>query len=348
MQTRLTDTFGIRHPVLCAPMALITGGRLAASVSEAGGLGILGGGYAGVLGGEPDLKQELAHVKGHKFGIGFITWALARAPHVLDEALEHSPAAVYLSFGEPQPFAERIRRSGAKLICQVQSLRHVDQAIDAGAEAIVAQGAEAGGHGGLRSTLPFVPEVADHLARRMPNTLLLAAGGIADGRGLAAALMLGADGVVCGTRFLASEEAFTPRWHTTERHAPAATTPCARRQLTPCAAFPGRMSSHTEFSRTSSPSSGRTVRPMRLLRSGVSPSFTLRQGQEKILICTPWARANVLALFTIAPARRVSSREWWKRRESCLHAAQSSISLSARLTPVCSGRPQADAADADR
>lgn len=210
MQTRLTEAFGIRHPVLCAPMALITGGRLAASVSEAGGLGILGGGYAGVLGGEPDLKQELAHVNGHKFGIGFITWALARAPHVLDEALEHSPAAVYLSFGEPQPFAERIRRGGAKLICQVQSLRHVDQAIDAGADAIVAQGAEAGGHGALRSTLPFVPEVADYLARRMPNTLLLAAGGIADGRGLAAALMLGADGVVCGTRFLASEEAFTP------------------------------------------------------------------------------------------------------------------------------------------
>ena len=210
MRTRLTEEFGIQYPVVCAPMALVTGGRLAAAVSRAGGLGIVGGGYAGTLGGEPDLRQELAHVQGHKCGIGFITWALARGPHMLDEALSHSPFCVFLSFGDPRPFAERIRRGGAKLICQVQSLRHVDQALEAGTTAIVAQGAEAGGHGAQRSTLPFVPEVADYLARCSPATLLLAAGGIADGRGLAAALMLGADGVVVGTRFWASAEALTP------------------------------------------------------------------------------------------------------------------------------------------
>ncbi len=210
MRTRLTEGFGIRYPIVCAPMALVTGGRLAAAVSSAGGLGIVGGGYAGTLGGEPDIRQELAHIRGHKFGIGFITWALARVPHVLDEALSHSPSCVFLSFGDPRPFAERIRRSGAKLICQVQSLRHADQALEAGATAIVAQGTEAGGHGAKRSTLPFVPEVADYLARHSPTTLVLAAGGIADGRGLAAALMLGADGAVVGTRFWASEEALTP------------------------------------------------------------------------------------------------------------------------------------------
>lgn len=211
MRTRLTDAFGIRHPIICAPMALITGGRLAAAVSSAGGLGIVGGGYAGLLGGEPDLEQELAHVRGHKFGIGFITWALARVPHVLDQVLRHSPYCVFLSFGDPRPFAERVRQGGAKLICQVQSLRHIDEALEAGAAAIVAQGTEAGGHGATRSTLPFVPEVADYLAKNAPTTLLLAAGGIADGRGLAATLMLGADGVVVGTRFWASEEALTPR-----------------------------------------------------------------------------------------------------------------------------------------
>ena len=154
MRTRLTDAFAIQHPVLCAPMALVTGGRLAAAVSAAGGLGIVGGGYAGILGGEPDLQQELTYVRGHKFGIGFITWALERAPHLLDEVLAHSPDCVFLSFGDPGPFASRIRRSGAKLICQVQSLRHVDQAIDAGADVIVAQGTEAGGHGAQRSTMP--------------------------------------------------------------------------------------------------------------------------------------------------------------------------------------------------
>lgn len=210
MRTRLTTLFGIEHPIVCAPMALVTGGRLAAAVSSAGGLGIIGGGYAGVLGGEPDLAQELAHVQGHKFGIGFITWALERRPHVLAEVLEHRPYCVFLSFGDPRPFAPQIRRQGARLMCQVQSLPHVAQAVEAGADVIVAQGSEAGGHGALRSTLPWVPEVADYLSRHAPQTLLLAAGGIADGRGLAAALMLGADGVVVGTRFWASEEALTP------------------------------------------------------------------------------------------------------------------------------------------
>lgn len=209
MRTRLTEEFGIRHPILCAPMALVTGGRLAAAVSDAGGLGILGGGYAGVFGGEPNLRQEVALVRGRKFGIGFITWALTRVPDVLDEALSYSPFCVFLSFGDTRPFAERIRRSRTKLICQVQSLRHVDQALSIGADAIVAQGTEAGGHGATRSTLPFVPEVADYLAKREAKTLLLAAGGIADGRGLAASLMLGADGVLVGTRFWASAEALT-------------------------------------------------------------------------------------------------------------------------------------------
>lgn len=211
MKTRLTEEFGIHHPILCAPMALIAGGRLVAAVSDAGGLGILGGGYAGVLGGEPDLDKELALVRGHKFGVGFISWALTRAPQVLDEVLKHSPHCVFLSFGDPKPFAEKIRRGSAKLICQVQTLRHAEQALDAGADAIVAQGTEAGGHGAARSTLPLVPEVADHLAKHSPKTLLLAAGGIADGRGLAAALMLGADGVLVGTRFWAAAEALTPQ-----------------------------------------------------------------------------------------------------------------------------------------
>lgn len=211
MKTRLTESLGILFPIVCAPMALVTGGCLAAAVSKAGGLGIVGGGYAGILGGEPDLRQELDYVRGHRFGVGFITWALERAPKVLDIALSYSPEFIFLSFGDPRPFADRIRSGGARLVCQVQCLRHVDQALEAGAIAIVAQGTEAGGHGGDRSTLPFVPEVADYLAKHSPSTLLLAAGGIADGRGLAAALMLGADGVLVGSRFWASEEALTPR-----------------------------------------------------------------------------------------------------------------------------------------
>ena len=214
ISTRLTERFGIRHPILCAPMGLVTGGALAAAVSRAGGLGIVGGGYAGTLGGEPDLEIELTRAKSGKFGVGFITWALERAPKMLTKALKHSPMCVFLSFGDPRPFAAEIREAGALLVCQVQFMSQIDVALGSGAAAIVVQGTEAGGHGATRSTFPFVPEAADYLKQRSPETLLIAAGGIADGRGLAAALMLGADGVVVGTRLWASAEALTPKAHT--------------------------------------------------------------------------------------------------------------------------------------
>jgi nitronate monooxygenase len=163
ISTRFTERFGIKHPIVCAPMALVTGGALAAAVCRAGGLGIVGGGYAGTLGGEPDLGTELSQAASGKFGVGFITWALARAPKMLTKALQHSPFCVFLSFGDPRPFAAEIRDAGAALICQVQFLSQIDVALEAGAAAIVVQGTEAGGHGGNRSTFPFVPEAADYL-----------------------------------------------------------------------------------------------------------------------------------------------------------------------------------------
>ncbi len=214
ISTRLTERFGIRHPIVCAPMAYVTGGALAAAVSRAGGLGVVGGAYAGTLGGEPDLDTELALAKSGKFGVGFITWALERAPQMLTKALQYSPYCVFLSFGDPSPFAAEIAKAGAVLICQVQFLSQIEIALKAGAAAVVVQGAEAGGHGASRSTFPFVPEAADYLKQHSPGTLLLAAGGVADGRGLAATLMLGADGVVVGTRLWASAEALTPQAHT--------------------------------------------------------------------------------------------------------------------------------------
>ena len=201
--TRLTQRLGIRHPIISAPMALAAGGALAAAVSHAGGLGLIGGGY----GNHDWLETEFRAAGNARIGCGFITWSMAKDPTLLDSALAHKPRAVFLSFGDPIPFGKRIEAAGAMLICQVQSLADVDAALSAGAEIIVAQGSEAGGHGAKRATLPFVPEVADYLARHAPDTLLCAAGGVADGRGLAAALMLGADGVVVGSRLWASTEA---------------------------------------------------------------------------------------------------------------------------------------------
>lgn len=184
-------------------MAFAAGGLLAATVSSAGGLGLIGGGY----GDRAWLEREFAAAGNARVGCGFITWSLASKPELLDLVLERSPAAVMLSFGDPAPFGQKIKAAGSKLICQIQSLEHVKQAVEAGADIIIAQGSEAGGHGMLRATMTLVPEIADYLTEASPSTLLLAAGGIADGRGLAAALMLGADGVLVGSRFWASNEA---------------------------------------------------------------------------------------------------------------------------------------------
>lgn len=211
MKTRLTEFFGIEHPILSAPMALISGGRLAAAVTSSGGLGLIGGGY-----GDSDwLQREFGLADGKRVGCGFITWSLARKPELLDETLERQPATIMLSFGDLQPFAEHIHAAGVPLMAQVQTLDHARQALDAGAEILVAQGGEAGGHGmTVRSTFTLVPDVVDLAAERAPETLVLAAGGVADGRGLAAALVLGADGVLVGTRFWATPEALvSPRAH---------------------------------------------------------------------------------------------------------------------------------------
>jgi len=201
--TRLTERLGIQHPILLAPMGATAGGQLARAVSQAGGLGLIGGGS----GDAEWLAREFAQVGDTPVGCGFITWALAGQPHLLDQILEqYKPVAIMLSFGDPTPFARTIQAAGSVLICQVQNIAQTRVALAAGAAIIVAQGTEAGGHGAVRATITLVPEVADLIARESPATLLVAAGGIADGRGLAAALMLGADGVLIGSRFWASQE----------------------------------------------------------------------------------------------------------------------------------------------
>jgi nitronate monooxygenase len=183
-------------------MDVVADARLTAAVSAAGGLGILGGGY----GDERWLARELDLLANSqvRFGVGFITWSMAKRPKLLDLVLEREPAAVMLSFGDPKPFVERIKRAHALVICQVQSIALAREAAAAGADILVAQGTEAGGHGASRGLVTLVPELVDELGTNIP---IVAAGGIADGRGLAAALMLGASGVLVGTRFYATPEA---------------------------------------------------------------------------------------------------------------------------------------------
>lgn len=199
-RTAFTELMGVRHPIALAPMGGTAGGALAAAVSNGGGLGLIGGGQEGI----DWLERELTIVTDNTtkpWGIGFLSWgAQLRA---VERALAYGPAAVMVSFGDPGPFAPAVHASPARLIVQVTNLEEARRAVEVGADVVVAQGTEAGGHGGTRATFPFVPAVVDLVA----PTPVLAAGGVADGRGLAAALALGASGALVGTRFQASPEA---------------------------------------------------------------------------------------------------------------------------------------------
>jgi nitronate monooxygenase len=204
LETALTRLLGIQHPILLAPMGSAAGGKLAAAVTHAGGLGMLGSGYAD----EKAIRRELTEAGNARVGIGFILWALDKNPSALDVALDAKPAAVMLSFGDPSPYTTRIKAAGCRIICQVQTLEQARQAASAGADVIIAQGRDAGGHSGMtRGTIGLVPAVVDAVGP-IP---VVAAGGIADGRGLAAALSLGAAGVSMGTRFTATAESLWDR-----------------------------------------------------------------------------------------------------------------------------------------
>jgi len=227
MSTFFTDNpfvkrFGLTTPIALAPMALATGGELAAASARAGALALIGGGY-----GDVEWTSREYSLAAHmlcddapalaRLGCGFITWKMQADRSALDCVLNHDvpPAAIMLSFGDPTEIARDIIARGIPLICQIQTMAQLPQAVDAGARVIVAQGTEAGGHGMNafegRSTFTFVPEIADWLSRHAPNVTLLAAGGIADGRGLASAMMLGAHGALIGSRLWATSQSLAAK-----------------------------------------------------------------------------------------------------------------------------------------
>ena len=185
-------------------MGGVSGGALAAAVTAAGGLGLVGVSY----GDAEFISRELpiAAGAGGVWGAGLVLFTLDERPGVWEQVLSYSPPVLALSFGDAAQTAKYVaagRASGAHVLVQIHDLDQARVAVEAGASALIAQGAEAGGHHADRSTFPLVPAVADLVGGRIP---VVAAGGIADGRGLAAALALGADGAMVGTRFAASSE----------------------------------------------------------------------------------------------------------------------------------------------
>jgi nitronate monooxygenase len=161
-RTALTELLGLEHPVVLAPMPNIAGGRLAAAVSRAGGLGLIGGGYAD----PPWLDREFAQAGDAAVGVGFVSWALADQPTVFAQVLARKPRAVMLSFGDPFPFLAQAKQAGIPVLMQVHTLNAARVAADAGADMIVVQGTESGGHGGTRTTMGLVPAAVDLVAPR--------------------------------------------------------------------------------------------------------------------------------------------------------------------------------------
>ncbi len=194
----LTEILRIKYPIISAPMAVIAGASLACAVTKAGGLGMIGGGYCD----KSWIKQQLDLAADGQFGIGFITWRLQQFPEVLTLSLRYNPRAIMLSFGDISPFVSTIKNAGVPLICQIQTLEQAIEVKEQGADIIVVQGTEAGGHGAAEPLLPLLLAVLNAI----DDIPVVAAGGLIDGQDIRKVMSFGAQGVLMGTRFYASEE----------------------------------------------------------------------------------------------------------------------------------------------
>ncbi len=203
MQTRLTRLLGIEHPVMLAGMGGVSYHRLVAAVSEAGGFGCLGASTMPV----DMMVEEMAAVRavtGKPFGVDLLTAMPGDMVRQVEKVIEGGATVFVAGLGVPVEVVELCHRHGVLVVNMCGKVGHARRAVDAGCDVVVAQGTEAGGHTGQVATMPLVPQIVDAVGAQVP---VVAAGGIYDGRGLAAALTLGADGVWVGTRFIATPEA---------------------------------------------------------------------------------------------------------------------------------------------
>ncbi|SPM27763.1 NAD(P)H-dependent flavin oxidoreductase [Mycobacterium terramassiliense] len=201
LSTPWSSSFGLRVPILNAPMGGVAGGRLAAAVTAAGGLGMVG---MGSDGSRESLRAQLPHVRG-RFGIGLVDWVMRNEEGLLEDALAAAPALLSVSFGTDWSWVPRAHDAGIPTVTQVYDAVGARRAVDAGVDVLVARGAEGGGHGEVKlGTLPLLDAVLDAV-----SVPVLAGGGIASPRSLAAVLAAGASGAWVGTRLAACPEALT-------------------------------------------------------------------------------------------------------------------------------------------
>ncbi len=203
MRTRLTELLGIEHPVMLAGMGGVSYHRLVAAVSEAGGIGTFGA--SSMRAGE--LEQEIGALKeltDRPFGVDLLTALPDQVEHGIQTVIDGGARIFVAGLGVPREAIDLLHRAGVLVGSMCGKVRHALGAVASGCDFVVAQGTEAGGHTGTIGTMALVPQVVDAVGARVP---VVAAGGLFDGRGLAAALALGADGVWVGTRFIATPEA---------------------------------------------------------------------------------------------------------------------------------------------
>jgi enoyl-[acyl-carrier protein] reductase II len=203
MRTRLTDILGCEHPVMLAGMGGVAYHQLVAAVSDAGGFGTLG---ASTMTTE-QMVDEMRKVKkatDRPFGVDLLTAMPGDMVAQVERIIEEGATVFVAGLGVPAEVVELCHRHGLLVVNMCGKVDHARRAVDSGCDIVVAQGTEAGGHTGTIATMPLVPQIVDAVGDSVP---VVAAGGIVDGRGLAAALALGADGVWIGTRFIATPEA---------------------------------------------------------------------------------------------------------------------------------------------
>jgi nitronate monooxygenase len=201
LSTPWSRAMGLRVPIVNAPMGGVAGGRLAAAVSAAGGLGMVGMGSVATR----ELLQTQLQQVGGKFGIGLVDWVMRNEAGLLEDALAARPALLSVSFGTDLSWVGTAHDAGIATVTQVYDALGARQAVDAGVDILVARGSEGGGHGDVKlGTLPLLDTVLD--AVWVP---VLAGGGIASARSLAAVLAAGASGAWVGTRLAACPEALT-------------------------------------------------------------------------------------------------------------------------------------------
>jgi nitronate monooxygenase len=202
LKTIVTQEWGLRYPIIGAPMANIARGRMARAVTEAGGLGFIGVGPRDTT---EFIERESAIARGDgaplKFGIGLMVWVLESRPELFDAAIDQKPFLLSISFGSVRKYIDRAHRAGALVATQVNTRKQVLEAAADGADIIVAQGNDAGGHSGFVGTFPALQIALDATTKPV-----FAAGGIASPAGVAAALAAGAEAVWIGTAFLLSPE----------------------------------------------------------------------------------------------------------------------------------------------